>query len=189
MTENLIDIVAHHHQLRSQQFQLITRTMMTPLVKVVSRSVILRGGGRPWLPAAAHCKPGTALQSRFKPHTLHNMMQTKHCTTQSRFKPGTQHNLASNRAQHYTIRTLQTTHTTQSARCARIKVDTTQCRHHRLNCVAQNAQNALQCTHHTLDIAHLDVELHTPESLHGGKSSRLIVHFVKLGEHSVLPAG
>ena len=124
-------------------------------------------------------------------------LQTGHCTTislqtthtiQSRCKPGTvQHNLASNQALHYNL--LQTTHTTQSARCARIKVDTTQCRHHRLNCVAQNAQNALQCTHHTLDIAHLDVELHTPESLHGGKSSRLIVHFVKLGEHSVLPAG
>ena len=106
-------------------------------------------------------------------------LQTGHCTTQS----------AANQALHYTIRTLQTTHTTQSERCARIKVDTTQCRHHRLNCVAQNAQNALQCTHHTLDIAHLDVELHTPESLHGGKSSRLIVHFVKLREHSVLPAG
>ena len=119
MTENLIDIVAHHHQLRSQQFQLITRTMMTPLVKVVSRSVILRGGGRPWLPAAARCKPGTALQSRFKPHTQYNLaanqalyniisLQTRHCTTIC-CKPSTAlHNPHTANHTHYTICTVCT---------------------------------------------------------------------------------
>ena len=55
-----------------------TLMIMTLLVKVVSRSVILRGGGRPWLPAAAHSTHSTLHTARC---TIHSADCTAHCST------------------------------------------------------------------------------------------------------------